>query len=68
MSGEYEINGSGHNLKSEHNLFLLETIHLVLEKFNKFQSDWIKKMQVLSCSCKLLTTSTIAKPTYLQTT
>ena len=30
MSEEYQINGSGHTLKREHNLHLLETIHLVL--------------------------------------
>ena len=30
MSEEYQINGSGHTLKREHNLHLLKTIHLVL--------------------------------------
>ena len=54
--GEYEINGSGHTSKREHNLFLLEIIHLILGKFsglskvNKPQSDGIKKIQVLPCS------------------
>ena len=30
MSEEYQINGAGHTLKRKHNLYLLETIHLVL--------------------------------------
>ena len=31
--GKYEINGSGHTLKREHSLYLLETTHLILGKF-----------------------------------
>ena len=33
MSGEYQIDDSGHSLTTEHNLFQLETINPVLEKF-----------------------------------